>query len=274
MKEYLVFRLYGSLASWGQAAIGGDRTTGLHPTRSAILGLLGAAIGIKREQTEQLQALQNSVNIAVKQTVPTSLMRDYHTTQVPIGNNKNLRHCVTRKAELDECKLQERFNSKNSRPNAVLSSRDYRCDGVWIISVYLTRDAIYTLEQLKKALETPVYLLSLGRKSCPLGAPMMPKIVKTTELRQALDTDFPSLLATEKEEPVNNEERIRLNANGLVSYFWEGDKGEFSEQGVITTQPWDEPINRERWQFKQRVMHQVTLKENHEDKLKGGVNVS
>lgn len=261
MKEFLVFRLYGPLASWGQAAVGGDRPTGLHPTRSAILGLLGAALGITREQAEQLQALQNSVNIAVKQTVPTSLMRDYHTTQVP-SQKKGVVH-RTRKSELSENKL-----------NTILSSRDYRCDGVWIISVYLKQDAVYTLDQLKQALETPVYLLSLGRKSCPLAAPMMPKIVKTTTLKQALDTNFPSLLATEKEELVNNEERIRLNANGWVSYFWEGDKGEFSEQGVITTQPWVEPINRERWQFKQRVMHQVTLKEIHQDKLKGGADVS
>ncbi|MGO3785527.1 type I-E CRISPR-associated protein Cas5/CasD [Pseudoalteromonas sp. KG3] len=261
MKEYLVFRLYGPLASWGQAAVGGDRLTGLQPTRSAILGLLGAALGIKREQAERLQALQTSVNIAVKQTVPTSLMRDYHTTQVPSYKNKVVHR--TRKSELSEDKL-----------NTILSSRDYRCDGVWIISIYLTSDAVHTLEQLKKALETPVYLLSLGRKSCPLAAPMMPKIVKTTRLKQALDTDFPSLLATEKEEFFNNEERIRLNANGWVSYFWEGEKSEFIEQGVITTQPWDEPISRDRWQFKQRVMHQITLKENHENKLEGGADVS
>ena len=55
MKDYLVFRLYGPLASWGQAAVGGDRPTGLQPTRSAILGLLGAALGIKRDNNQDLE---------------------------------------------------------------------------------------------------------------------------------------------------------------------------------------------------------------------------
>ena len=39
MAQYLVFRLYGPLASWGLPAVGGDRQTGLAPSRSAILGL-------------------------------------------------------------------------------------------------------------------------------------------------------------------------------------------------------------------------------------------
>ena len=88
MKEYLTFRLYGPLASWGQAAVGGDRPTGLCPTRSAVLGLLGAALGIKREEELRLSELQESVTVAIKQTVPTSLLRDYHTTQVPSHSNK------------------------------------------------------------------------------------------------------------------------------------------------------------------------------------------
>ena len=38
MKDYLVFRLYGPMASWGQAAVGGDRPTDIQPSRSAVLG--------------------------------------------------------------------------------------------------------------------------------------------------------------------------------------------------------------------------------------------
>nr|WP_284509571.1 CRISPR-associated protein Cas5 [Salinivibrio costicola] len=48
MRDYLVFRLYGPLASWGEPAVGGDRPTSAYPSRSAVLGLLGAALGIKR----------------------------------------------------------------------------------------------------------------------------------------------------------------------------------------------------------------------------------
>lgn len=249
MKHYLVFRLYGPLASWGQAAVGGNRPTGMQPTRSAILGLLGAALGIKREETEYLDALQQSVQIAVKQTVPSSLLRDYHTAQVPSANKKVIHR--TRKSELSE---------PNLKLNTILSSRDYRCDGLWIVAISLIKEAVYQLPQLQQALLTPVYCLSLGRKCCPPALPLMPTLVQTETLRQALDLHFPALTDSA------NEDKLWLRANNWVSYFWEGDKQDFASDSVISSRPWDEPVSRERWQFKQRVMHQVSLKE--------GVNVS
>lgn len=245
MKEYLVFRLYGPLASWGQAAVGGDRPTGLQPTRSAILGLLGAALGIKRENNEQLENLQRSVLTAIKQTVPSSLLRDYHTAQVPGSSNKVVFR--TRKSELSE---------PNYKLNTILSSRDYRCDGLWIVAISLTTESKYTLAMLQKSLLKPVYSLSLGRKSCAPALPLKPTVVQTATLKQALDTEFPAITRSAKED------KLWLKANGWVSYFWEGDKLEFTNDGVLTTHPWDEPISRDRWQFKQREMHQISLKED------------
>lgn len=242
MKPYLVFRLYGPLASWGVPAVGGDRHTAVQPTRSALLGLLASGLGIERDKEDELQALQKSVQLAVKQTVPSSLMRDYHTAQVPTHSNK-VSH-LTRKSELDVDKL-----------NTVLSSRDYRCDGVWIVAVSLTAQASVTLEKLQKGLLKPVYSLYLGRKSCPLAVPVQPKIVEAKLLKDALDTEFPPLTRSTKED------NLWLNSSGWVTYFWEGDKGAFESQQIITTHPWDEPVNRTRWQFKPRAMHQLSVQE-------------
>ena len=242
MKGYLVFRLYGPMASWGQAAVGGDRPTGMQPARSAILGLLGAALGIKRDNEEGLQVLQKSVLVAVKQCVPSSLMRDYHTTQVPSHNNKIVHR--SRKSELSENKL-----------NTILSSRDYRCDGVWVIAISLTEQSTVSLDQLKSALLKPVFVLSLGRKSCPLALPLQPKIVQGEMLKNALDTPFPPLTRSLKEDA------LWLGANGRVTYFWEGDKSAIEHSSVLTTHPWDEPVNRARWQFKQNEMYQLSVEE-------------
>jgi len=243
MNEYLVFRLYGPLASWGTPAVGGDRATGVQPTRSALLGLLAAGLGIERDKEDALQELQKSVKLAVKQTVPSSLMRDYHTAQAPT-HSKKVTH-LTRKSELGAEHL-----------NTILSSRDYRCDGVWIVAVSLTAQAMVTLETLQQALLKPVYSLYLGRKSCPLAVPLQPKIIETHNLQEALDSAFPALMRSE------NEDNVWLGANGWVTYYWEGDKHEFSSPQVITTHPWDEPVNRSRWQFKQRPMHQFSTQEN------------
>ncbi|WDE04936.1 type I-E CRISPR-associated protein Cas5/CasD [Thalassomonas viridans] len=244
MKAYLVFRLYGPLASWGQAAVGGDRPTGMLPTRSAILGLLGAALGIRRDDDAALQALQQSVQLAIKQTVPGVLLRDYHTTQVP-GQNKKVRH-RTRKSELSEDK---------QKLNTILSGRDYRCDGLWIVAISLTDKASVSLAQLQAALLTPAFPLCLGRKSCPLALPVMPKVLEPGNLKAALDTEFPPLSRSEKQD------RFLLGANNWVTYYWEGDEQALGEQEVMTTHPWDEPVSRTRWQFKQGTRYQVSLRE-------------
>jgi CRISPR system Cascade subunit CasD len=241
MKEYLVFRLYGPMASWGQAAVGGDRPTGVQPSRSALLGLLGAALGIKRDEEARLRELQESVLVAVKHCFPTTLMRDYHTTQVPSANQKVVHY--TRKSELSEAKL-----------NTILSSRDYRCDGLWVVSITIKDGSEMDLQQLQNALLQPAYPLYLGRKSCPLALPLMPKIVQEKSLKSALDTTFPPLVSEKSD-------KYWLGSNGQVTYFWEGGREEFANDGVLTTNPWDEPVHRGRWQFKQRVLHQLTLNE-------------
>ncbi|EKO3870297.1 type I-E CRISPR-associated protein Cas5/CasD [Vibrio harveyi] len=246
MRPYLVFRLYGPMASWGQPAVGGERHTGMMPSRSALLGLLGAALGIKRENDAQLENLRQSVLFGIKQVTSGALLRDYHTTQVAANNNKI--HYHTRKQELEMGKLA-----------TVLSSRDYRCDGLWIIAVSLTKQSAFTLGQLQQALLKPTYPLCLGRKSCPPALPLMPKILTSCSLKQALDSPFPAITNS------NKSDQYWLSGgskHSVATYYWQGDKewlDDLGENVVITTQPWDEPVSRARWQFASRAMHQVTL---------------
>lgn len=245
MAQYLVFRLYGPLASWGLPAVGGDRQTGLAPSRSAILGFLGAALGIKREDELALTQLQQSVLVAVKQIVPSTLLRDYHTAQVPSAR-KNIIHS-TRRSELAEKDL-----------NTVLSNRDYRCDAVWIIAIKLTDHSKYTLDKLKNSLLMPTYTLSLGRKSCPLSLPMMPQIVETEQLQDALDITFPAIMSSDKAD------NYWFSSDGWVTYYWEGSRQEIAGKNIMTLHPWDEPVNRQHWQFRQREMYQMSVRKEGE----------
>ncbi|MEM9102450.1 MAG: type I-E CRISPR-associated protein Cas5/CasD [Pseudomonadota bacterium] len=240
MQEYCVFRLYGPMASWGMPAVGGDRATSLSPTRSAIIGLVAAALGIKRSEEAALQALGDSLFIGSKQCAPSTLIRDYHTTQVPSANKK-IQH-LTRTSELQE-----------KKPNTILSSRDYRCDALWIIAIRLKPKATIDLAQIQQALAKPKFALYLGRKSCPLAAPLHPQCITASHLREALDNTFPSLLSHEKSD------EYYLKIHDTATYFWEGDVDEIPHKDVITTYPWDEPLNRARWQFQQRAQHQLTL---------------
>lgn len=246
MTEYLVFRLYAPLASWGEAAVGETRPTATYPGRSAIIGLLGAALGVRRDDDEGQRQLRDNVGIAIKQRSPGSLLRDYHTVQVPASQSKVTYH--TRRDEL---------NAPRKVINTILSSRDYRCDGLWTIAVWLMPDAGLTLEDLEKALSTPYFPFYLGRKACPPAAPLAPRRELFAQLQDALDVDFPPLWGSNQEE---ESKTLRLPDSAL--YAWEGvaEALNGSGQGVESSEVWDVPLNRRRWQFGPRTEYRRILR--------------
>ena len=232
--DYLVFRIYGPLASWGEAAVGPTRPTATYPGRSAVLGLLGAALGIRRDDNDALADLREAVGVAVKQFSPGVLVRDYHTAQVPGHDAKAIR--LTRQDEL---------SGPREKLHTILSSREYRCDGYWTAAITIREGGAWTLEHLADALRQPRFHLYLGRKSCPLAAPLEPRIVSAGGIREALAIEFPPLTALG-----HNEERRRLGIGAHVGYAWEGTAGDLSAQE--TRHPYDEPLDRGRWQFASR----------------------
>ncbi|WP_341668070.1 type I-E CRISPR-associated protein Cas5/CasD [Alcaligenes sp. SDU_A2] len=244
MQQYLVFRLYGPLASWGTTAVGEERPTASMPSRSALLGLLGAALGIRRDDETALSALQSSVCFGIKQCAPGTLLRDYHTAQVPPQRSKVVH--LTRQSELSD-----------PSPETILSKRDYRCDGLWVVAVWLSQGAVYTLEQLQQALRQPVFQLYLGRKSCPPALPLAPALCSAVNLKDALNQPFAPLTRSLKEDG------WWLQQDSWARYSWEGDQdrlgGDVSH--AVRTTPWDEPLNRARWQFSQRVCYQLDEQE-------------
>ena len=55
--KYCVFRLYAPLCSWGEIAVGGERRSAFHPSKSAIIGLIAAAMGLEREDAIALRRI-------------------------------------------------------------------------------------------------------------------------------------------------------------------------------------------------------------------------
>jgi len=83
MKNYLLFRLYGPLVSWGDIAVGVNRPSYDHPSKSAIMGLIAAALGIRRDEEEKHRELSELYNFAVAVYSSGTFLRDYHTVQIP-----------------------------------------------------------------------------------------------------------------------------------------------------------------------------------------------
>jgi CRISPR system Cascade subunit CasD len=232
MKEYLLFRLYGPMAAWGDIAVGEFRPSFAHPSKSAMLGLAAAALGIRREEEAAHQKLASSYGFAVRVDALGVPLRDYHTAQVPpSGSGRNRRTFAARKDELAVPK---------ETLGTILSTRDYRCDALYTVCLWSVADSPYSLQQIAAALGKPTFVPYLGRKSCPPGLPLHAQVLQAENLKNAFanvrfdDKDFLSGLT-------------RLDS---VPVYWEGDDSSF--QVVHKIERRDTPLSRRRWQFSTR----------------------
>ncbi len=260
MTEYLVFRLYGPMCSWGEIAVGESRHSADHPSRSALLGLFAAALGIPRSEEEAQSTLAASWRFGVKLLSPGTLLRDYHTVQAP-KRQKNVHH-RTRRSELLATDI-----------STLLSTREYRVDSVSVIAAEPVpagdpASASLQIQQMQRALSHPVFCLYLGRKSCPLAMPLVPRLVPAASLQEALDEPMPALAdlsrAHKKSSQPSSEsgqptpwpsatDRYRFRMDG-ARYFWEDG---MSLNGTEDSHKLefirhDQPVSRRRWQFAPR----------------------
>ncbi len=166
MPDHLIFTLTASLAAMGGPAGHERRGTDLWPGRSAIIGLLAAALGIRRDgDFTRLDALE----IAVAVFDQGEALGDFHTAQtIPAAASK---HPQTRAQALREA---------GPKSNTVLSYREYRSSTLYGVAV-----SGEGLEDLRDALLKPVFTLYLGRKSCPLSSPLSPRIVQADQVDDA-----------------------------------------------------------------------------------------
>ena len=250
--DLLLFRLYGNLASWGEIAVGESRHSANYPSKSAILGLLAAALGIQREDEAQQQTLQTGYQIAVEVFSGGQLLRDYHTTQVPDSVGK-----FTYRTRRDELVLGK------ERLGTILSSREYRSDALAVVAVRAFDLAPFSLAELKEKLLKPVFHLYLGRKSCPLAAPLCPQLLANQNHYLAAFKAYQHkpLLPTHQtaSDGVFERDSNWLKLNSQRHYYWEGATADFAEnvqQSQIQTRVrHDQPLSRKRWQFTPRQEH-------------------
>lgn len=234
MRDYLIFRLYGPLASWGDIAVGEYRPSFAHPSKSSIVGLLAAALGIRRDNEERQKALAGAVTFAVRVDALGVPFRDYHTTQVPSAR-RGVTH-YTRRSELLADDL-----------NTILSSRDYRCDAVYTVAITLDDGAAFSVDALGAALRKPTFTLYLGRKSCPPALPLQPQIVTAATLKEAM-----------QKIEFYNTDLIAITSTNCLSIYWEGDETSGFERAQIITRR-DAPLSRKRWQFGERRENYCTI---------------
>lgn len=133
----LLLRLAAPLQSWGSDSKFETRKTDREPTKSGVVGLLAAALGLRRDDTEGLARL-NGLRFAVRADQEGSLLVDFHTAK--------------------------------SRDTSYVTYRHYLQDAVFLAGLESEDEAL--LRELEVALRHPVYPLYLGRRSCPPTLPL------------------------------------------------------------------------------------------------------
>lgn len=156
----LLLRLVGPMQSWGTTSRFDQRDTGREPSKSGVVGLLAAAMGIDRENWTDLEPLLH-LAMGVRHDRAGIPRRDYQTAQNIIS--------------ADGSKIHE----------TAVTTRDYLADAVFLVGVAAADDAL--LGRLHAALRDPVWPLALGRKSYVPSEPIwMEAAMQDMPLREAL----------------------------------------------------------------------------------------
>lgn len=234
--SFLVFQLQAALAAWGDVAVGEFRGSRDQPGASALIGLLGAALGVRREDEAAHAALRDGYRFAVGVVAAGQLLRDYHTAQVPGRTSLKGRPHHTRRDEL---------NLPKHELNTILSTRDYRQNAAWAVAVQALPGAPHSLDALAAALREPRFVLYLGRKCCPPAAPLAPQLSDAESAHAAL---IAYLAAAEP--PAT-----------LRSLAW-GDGMPAGVPAHMSAPRKDRLIRRQGWQFGDRTEHLALLAED------------
>ncbi|MFF4078632.1 type I-E CRISPR-associated protein Cas5/CasD [Streptomyces sp. NPDC001777] len=195
----LLIRLAAPLQSWGVAGRFWRRDTHSRPTKSGVIGLCAAALGLPREPPPEDPGNDPLAELApllfgVRADHPGKPVRDYHTVGAgryplrPRDLVTDHRRAAAAAALVDaetgntfgHHELEDWYGapkriaadplsgalvSAEVRRNAMTTERWYLADAAFLVGLQHSDRRL--LEEIAHALEHPKRLLWLGRKSCP-----------------------------------------------------------------------------------------------------------
>lgn len=133
----LLIRLAGPMQSWGTRSRFDERDTDLVPSKSGVIGLICATMGVDREEREPVLRLADLL-MGVRIDQPGVLRYDYQTAQNVIAADESKVHPTT------------------------VSRRYYLADAVFLVG--LEGEDRELLERVHRSLKNPAWPLFLGRK--------------------------------------------------------------------------------------------------------------
>ena len=168
----LLLRFAAPMQSWGDESKYDIRHTRSEPSKSGVIGLLAAALGLKRD-SEEIPRLSAALRMGVRVDMPGRVIKDYQTARAPKYSSKgDLRHNADGSLIMED--------------SPYVTSRYYLCDACFLVGLESEDENL--LNRLADALVSPCFPLFLGRRSCPPTLPLFLGI-RDTNLRETLERE-------------------------------------------------------------------------------------
>lgn len=135
-------RLTAPLQSYGNQASFNQRTSDNYPSKSAVIGIIAAALGYRRDDARILQL--NNLLFAVRIEQSGNMMTEFQTVEYQKSSTKTARK---------------------------LTYREFIQDAVFMVAIGSDND--HEIEKIVSALKHPKFQLYLGRRSNPPAGPLM-----------------------------------------------------------------------------------------------------
>lgn len=162
-----ILHLQGPMMSYADTGFGQLREQGTAPSRSAVIGIIAAGMGLERGDRALLD-LHQSLRIHTACALPGAVLTDYHTV-LTAGYD-----------EYDETRLRR----EGAKGNPTLTWRSYHLDAHFTALVE-SNDA-ELIAKCRTALMDPVFISYLGRRSCVPAIPLRPEPAEGDSIEQAL----------------------------------------------------------------------------------------
>ena len=220
----LVLSFEGPIQAWGTRSRWDVRDTGLEPTKSGVIGLIGCAKGLHRNDPE-LKELDRELLFGVRIDRPGLVATDYQTVtgyhRTAAGDFKH-----------DSGTAKSLTKAQQHGENTIVSARDYLYDAAFIVVLAVKEehrdDNRDLLSSIKGHLQNPKWPIYLGRKACVPSRPIFCTLTNEYEdLERALRLEPWVAPRSPKERKA-----LRKRAPKLLAWI-ECPDGEYERQDAL-----------------------------------------
>ena len=154
------------MQSWGFASRFTRRTTALHPTKSGVVGLLAAAMGMDKHGSDEAGQV---AKLAVLECTTVTLPKKRGTHDLPMLRLSDY-HTIGGGYDKDTERMKKPRAASGATLETVLSERHYLLDARFGVLLEGQRDWV---EQIAAKLRNPTWGVWLGRKCCIPASPLL-----------------------------------------------------------------------------------------------------